>query len=160
MTTYVEYKFCERGFDSELRHGSPTGADAKHGISSVLLADAATDVDDTATQPSDAGVLGLTHLAVVLLHFSRWRYCLLALAMQCIGWEQNEATSPNGTGDWTRFPEAVGHGGVVAGAAVRRTQAAPVHSPDFCRPIRLSRLISAVWDSRGGDNDHMYINQA
>ena len=70
MTTYVEYKFCERGFDSELRHGSPTGADAKHGISSVLLADAATDVDDTATQPSDAGVLGLTRLTVVLLHFS------------------------------------------------------------------------------------------
>ena len=28
---------------------------------------------------------------------------MLALAMQCIGWEQNEATSPNGTGDWTRF---------------------------------------------------------
>ena len=103
MTTYVEYKVCERGFDSELRHGSPTGADAKHGISAVLLADAATDVDDTATQPSDAGVLGLTHLAVVLLHFSRWRYCLLALAMQCIGREQSEATSPNGTGDWTRF---------------------------------------------------------
>ena len=46
MTTYVEYKFCERGFDSELRHGSPTGADAKHGISSVLLADAATDDTD------------------------------------------------------------------------------------------------------------------
>ena len=103
MATYVAYKVCERGFDSELRHGSPTGADAKHGISAVLLADAATDVDDTATQPSDAGVLGLTHLAVVLLHFSRWRYCLLALAMQYISREQSEATSPNGTGDWTLF---------------------------------------------------------
>ena len=70
MTTYVEYKFCERGFDSELRHGSPTGADAKHGISAVLLADAAIGVDDTATQPSNARVLGLTRLTVVLLHFS------------------------------------------------------------------------------------------
>ena len=48
MTTYVEYKFCERSFDSELRHGSPTGVDAKHGISAVLLADAAIGVDDTA----------------------------------------------------------------------------------------------------------------
>ena len=28
---------------------------------------------------------------------------MLALAMQCIGREQSEATSPNGTGDWTRF---------------------------------------------------------
>lgn len=103
MTTYVEYKFCERGFDSELRHGSPTGADAKHGISAVLLADAAIGVDDTSTQPSDARILGLTCLAVVLLHFSRWRYCLLTLAMQCIGREKSEATSPNGTGDRMLF---------------------------------------------------------
>ncbi len=55
----------------------------------------------------------------------------------------------------------IGHGGVAAGAAVRRKQAAPVHSPDLRnlrRPIRRSRLISAVCDSRGGDNDHKYTN--
>lgn len=28
---------------------------------------------------------------------------MLALAMQYISREQSEATSPNGTGDWTRF---------------------------------------------------------
>lgn len=180
MTTYVEYKFCERGFDSELRHGSPTGADAKHGISSVLLADAATDVDDTATQPSDAGgtwtnspcrrttaffpveilLAGSCHavhwLGAKRGHITEWHWRLDALSPRLSASGEGHRLCCGKAG----FSEAVGHGGVVAGAAVRRTQAAPVHSPDFCRPIRLSRLISAVWDSRGGDNDHMYINQA